>query len=106
MADVIGASEAMASAARGILRSENSEVRANDAFVVFIARGLSAPMRAALRELQFDMFGRGSLSSGHPHVVTALRRRGIIGNRDCVVTDLGELVIAAAGLDGAEVGHA
>ncbi len=105
MAEMIGASEAIASEARGKVRSADTDVTAIPAFVSFIARDLSAPMRAALCNLQYDMFRRAALSSGHTHTVEALRRRGIIEPRGSMISDLGELVIRAAGLNAAEVTH-
>ena len=72
----------------------------NTAFASFVAEGLTPPMRETLRRRQEDMFGP-PVVAGAGMTLKALRRRGVIEGRAVArVTELGEMVIVAAGLGG------
>jgi hypothetical protein len=97
MADLIGATDAMASAARGNMRlDECGGGGVNTAFAKFVADSLSPAMRSALGMRQSDMFGRDLLAGGYPITLKALERRGLIEGRNSRITELGEIVAEIA----------
>ena len=99
MTETIGA-EAGASA-RGNLRPQKAGGgQVNAAFASFVAGGLTPSMRDTLRRRQPDLFGEGAVVTGPGMTLKALRRRGVVEGvaPRARVTELGELVIGAAGL--------